>query len=49
MILAVPVGLLFLNLYKYGIYDSMIDNMRIFVHDIDEFRKRREGDQTYGE
>ncbi len=48
MILAVPVGLLFLNLYKYGIYDSMIDNIRIFVHDIEEFRKRREGDQTNG-
>ena len=39
---AAPVGLVFLNLYKYGIYDSMIDNLKIFVHDIDEFRKRRE-------
>lgn len=48
MILAVPVGLVFLNLYKYGIYDSMIDNLKIFVHDIDEFRKRREEDQTNG-
>ena len=48
MILAVPVGLVFLNLYKYGIYDSMIDNLKIFVHDIDEFRKRREEDRTNG-
>lgn len=49
MILAVPVGLVFLNLYKYGIYDSMIDNLKIFVHDIEEFRKKREEDQTSGE
>ncbi len=49
MILAVPVGLIFLNLYKYGIYDSMIDNLKIFVHDIDEFRKTREEDQKNGE
>ncbi len=49
MILAVPVGLVFLNLYKYGIYDSMIDNLKIFVHDIEEFRKKREEDQTNGE
>lgn len=44
MILAVPVGLVFLNLYKYGIYDSMIDNFRIFIHDIEEFRKKRENE-----
>ena len=49
MILAVPVGLVFLNLYKYGIYDSMIDNLKIFVHDIEVFRKKREEDQTNGE
>lgn len=49
MILAVPVGLVFLNLYKYGIYDSMIDNLKIFVHDIEEFRKKRKEDQTNGE
>ena len=39
MILAVPVGLVFLNLYKYGVYDSLIDNLKIFIHDIQEFRK----------
>ena len=49
MILAVPVGLVFLNLYKYGIYDSMIDNLKIFVHDIEVFRKKRDEDQTNGE
>lgn len=39
MILAVPVGMLFLSLYEHGAFDSMIDNIRILVHDIDEFRK----------
>ena len=39
MILAVPVGMLFLNLYEHGAFDSMIDNIRILVHDIDEFRR----------
>lgn len=40
MILAVPIGMVFLNLYKYGAFDSMIDNIKILVHDINEFRKR---------
>lgn len=39
MILAVPVGMLFLNLYEHGAFDSMIDNIKILVHDIEEFRK----------
>jgi len=44
MILAVPVGILGLKLFEYGIFDSMIDNIKILVHDIEEFRKgsRRE-------
>ena len=49
MILAVPIGLVFLNLYKYGIYDSMIDNLKIFIHDIQEFRKKRENTNENGE
>ncbi len=48
MILAVPIGLVFLNLYKYGIYDSMIDNLKIFIHDIQEFRKKRENTNENG-
>ena len=49
MILAVPIGLVFFNLYKYGIYDSMIDNLKIFIHDIQEFRKKRENTDENGE
>lgn len=42
MILAVPIGLIFINLYKYGAFDRMLDSLRILVHDISEFC--REGD-----
>lgn len=39
MILAVPVGLLGLKLFEYGIFDSLIESVKILVHDIEEFRK----------
>lgn len=39
MILAVPLGMVALNLYEYGMFDSMIENIRILIHDINEFRK----------
>lgn len=39
MILAVPVGLLGLKLFEYGFFDTMIENVKILVHDIEEFRK----------
>lgn len=40
MILAVPIGLFFMNLYKYGAFDSMIDSFLTLVHEINEFRKK---------
>jgi len=39
MILAVPIGILVIKLYEYGIFKPMIDNLRLLVHDINEFRK----------
>lgn len=39
MILAVPIGMIFLNLYEFGAFDSMIDSIKILIHDINEFRK----------
>lgn len=39
MILAVPVGLLALKLFEYGIFDSLIENVKILIQDINEFRK----------
>ena len=42
MILAVPIGMLVLNLYEFGAFDSLIDNLKILVHDVNEFRKKKE-------
>lgn len=42
MILAVPLGILVLNLYKYGAFDSMIDNIRLLA---EEVRRIRRGDK----
>lgn len=39
MILAVPVGLVFINFYKYGAFDSMIRNFRMLMEAIQKFRK----------
>lgn len=40
MILAVPIGMVVLNLYKYGAFDSLIENTRLLVEGIQEFRKK---------
>ena len=46
MILAVPVGLVFINFYKYGAFDSLIENVKILIRDINEFRRGgRDGQQ----
>lgn len=39
MILAVPVGMLFINLYEFGAFDSFIDSVKTLIHDINQFRK----------
>lgn len=39
MILAVPVGMLFINLYEFGAFDSFIHSVRTLIHDINQFRK----------
>ncbi len=39
MIMAVPIGLFFMNLYKYGAFDTMIDSFMTLVRDINAFRK----------
>ena len=40
MILAVPVGLVFINFYKYGAFDSMIRNFRMLMESIQKFRRQ---------
>ena len=39
MIVAVPLGILAIKLYEYGFFNSLIENIRILVHDINAFRK----------
>ena len=39
MILAVPIGMLVLNLYEHGAFDSLIDNFKLLIHEIEEFRQ----------
>ena len=39
MILAVPIGLIFINFYKYGLFDSLIRNVKLLIREIDSFRK----------
>ena len=41
MILAVPIGLVFINFYRYGAFDSLIENVKILVKDINEFREKK--------
>ncbi|MFQ8842111.1 MAG: AI-2E family transporter [Clostridium fessum] len=43
MILAVPVGLVFINFYKYGAFDSMIRNFRMLMEAIPEIPEGRIG------
>ncbi len=39
MILAVPLGMIVLNLYGHGAFDGLISNLRILIQDIQKFRK----------
>lgn len=39
MILAVPIGMVILNLYKYGAFDSLIENVKLLIKEIQELRK----------
>ena len=39
MIMAVPIGLIVINFYKYGAFDSMIRNFRMLMEAIQKFRR----------
>ncbi len=39
MILAVPLGLFFVNLYHYGAFDRMIDSALTLWRELERFRK----------
>ena len=42
MILAVPLGMFVLNLYEFGAFDSLIENIRLLVQEITIFRKEKD-------
>lgn len=39
MILAVPLGILGMKLYEYGMFDSLIENVRLLVREVERFRR----------
>lgn len=39
MILAVPIGVIFIELFYSGIFDSLTDGMKEIINDINEYRK----------
>lgn len=42
MILAVPIGIFVANIYHYGAFDSLIENTKILIHDLEAFRKGKD-------
>lgn len=47
MILAVPIGLVFVNLYKEGVFDTTKDSVLILVRDLNAFRKYDKKDYEF--
>ncbi len=39
MIISVPLGMLLLNMYRYGMFDSFKDNVKLLFKEIDRIRK----------
>ncbi|MEG1290753.1 MAG: sporulation integral membrane protein YtvI [Lachnospiraceae bacterium] len=39
MIVAVPIGMILINLFKTGIFDNQIHCIKELIHDVNEFRK----------
>ena len=39
MILAVPLGIIAVNLYEYGAFDSLVENVKLLAEEINRFRK----------
>lgn len=47
MILAVPIGLVFVNLYKEGVFRTTQDSLQILANDLNAFRKYKKEDYEY--
>ena len=42
MILAVPIGMLVISIYKFGAFDRFLYSVKTLVHDINGFRKEKD-------
>ena len=40
MIIAVPIGIILINLFKAGAFDKMIEDMKSLIEDFNEYRKK---------
>lgn len=40
MIFAVPIGLVFINFYKYGAFDSLIENIKELISEVNRIRRQ---------
>lgn len=47
MIIAVPIGIIVVNMYKSGAFDITKNSLRLFVKSINDFRKYDEEDMAY--
>lgn len=47
MILSVPIGLVFVNLYKEGVFDTTKDSVLILTRDLNSFRKYQKEDYNF--
>lgn len=47
MILAVPIGLVFVNLYKEGVFNTTRDSVLILMRDLSAFRKYKQEDYDF--
>ncbi len=47
MILAVPIGLVFINLYKEGVFNTTRDSVLILAKDLNAFRKYKKEDYEF--
>lgn len=39
MILGIPIGMVLVNLYRIGMFNRVLNGIKILIHDINEFRK----------
>lgn len=49
MILAVPVGMFFVNLYEYGAFKGLTESLEELVGDVNTFRKKKKNKSVSGE